>query len=217
MSPRSSFDCLLLDFDGTLVDSAEGILLCLRHTMATVLGRPLPEQGLLSMIGQPLRRSFAPLCDHDPQILDACVEAYRNCWYDQGQHLWRLFPQVRATLDLLRQRGHRLVVASAKSHQGLAAAVTRCGLGDLIDDAFGAHDGEADKTPLVSRALAAQSGRAVMVGDHHVDGLAAAAAGIPFIAATYGYDDPAALAALRPWRSIAAFSDLPGCLGACKE
>ena len=53
---------ILLDLDGTLTDSKEGIFNCLRYAFEK-MGKPVPpESTLLRFIGPPLQDSFLEVC-----------------------------------------------------------------------------------------------------------------------------------------------------------
>lgn len=206
------YDALLLDFDGTLVDSAPAIMSCLRHA-AAVSGVALAadEASLRSLIGRPLKDSLATWGLQDA-ALDRAYEAYRQAWIDGARDRCQLYPGVLSTLEELRARGCRLFIASAKDHQRLPEAVARMGLSACVEDVYGALPGEGNKHALLQRATADLGKQATaMVGDRCFDGEAAQAAGLPFIAATYGYGSMTELAACSPKAWLGHFSDLLAC------
>ncbi len=58
---------VFFDLDGTLTDSKEGILNCLRYAFEK-LGEPVPpEETLLQFIGPPLQESFIRWCGFTPE------------------------------------------------------------------------------------------------------------------------------------------------------
>ena len=53
---------IFFDLDGTLTDSKEGILNCLKYAFER-MGRPVPpESTLIKFIGPPLQDSFVRFC-----------------------------------------------------------------------------------------------------------------------------------------------------------
>jgi phosphoglycolate phosphatase len=70
---------LLLDLDGTLTDSRDGIVRCISHALAK-LGRPAPAASDLERyIGPPLARTFRTLLDSpDERRIELAVDAYRG-------------------------------------------------------------------------------------------------------------------------------------------
>jgi uncharacterized protein len=203
------FEGFLLDFDGTLVDSAPAIVSCLRHA-AHSAGVSLAEddEPLRRMIGQPLAEGMRAW-NLDDGGVERAVAAYREMWFAGACETCQLFPGARETLLLLKERGVRLILATAKNERGLEVAVRRVGLEDIIDVCCGARDGEGDKVALVARAReAAGESRVAMVGDRCYDGQAAAHWQIPFLAARYGYGDVEELNACQPRADLGHVSDL---------
>ena len=203
------FQGYLLDFDGTLVDSAPAIVACLRHAAAAV-SVPLSadDAPLRQMIGQPLAEGMR-VWNLDDAGVERAVAAYREMWFAGACETCQLFPGARETLQLLKERGVRLILATAKNERGLDVAVRRVGLEDIIDVCCGARDGEGDKVGLVQRARdAAEVQRVAMVGDRRFDAEAAQHWGIPFIAARYGYGSVAELDGCRPHANLGHVSDL---------
>jgi phosphoglycolate phosphatase len=126
-----------------------------------------------------------------------------------------LFPGAAATLAALHGAGWRLAVCSNKPE-----VLCRKALQDLgLDHYFGSVVG-GDTAPFpkphaapVQHALAelqVAAPRALLVGDSTVDQQAAAAAGVPFIFFTGGYDD--GVAAGTPRASIDRLGQLPDLL-----
>lgn len=193
----SAYRALLLDFDGTLVDSAPGIVGCLQHALAAVGADPLPEPTLRSVIGLPLNAGFRQF-GLDQATAETASAAYRAHWKVWGLDKWTFYPDVVETLTSLRERGVTLVLASAKHATGIQAAVDRVGLSALLDGVCGSQPDDTDKRGVLERALAqvpAERRHATaMVGDHRPDADAAAHHRLPFICADYGYGDPAVMA-----------------------
>ena len=56
MNELKNFDILLFDLDGTLTDSQEGIINCMKHAL-TAMGREIPDD-MNRFLGPPLYESF---------------------------------------------------------------------------------------------------------------------------------------------------------------
>ena len=203
------FEGYLLDFDGTLVDSAPAIISCLRYAaeaVAVSLGDD--DEPLRRMIGMPLAEGMR-VWNLDDAGVERAVAAYREKWFAGACDTCQLFPGAKETLCELKRRGVRLVLATAKNERGLDVAVSRVGLTDIIDVCCGARDGETNKVGLVARAReAAGVKRLAMVGDRRFDGDAARHWGIPFLAAEYGYGSAEELLSCHPQRHLGHVSDL---------
>lgn len=200
---------LLCDFDGTLVDSAPAITACLRQAAAVAeVGLGEDDAPLRALIGRPLLESLASW-GLSGERLQRAFDAYRDAWFAGERDRCTLYPGVRATLELLRQEDCRICIASAKDHARLPDAVARIGLSDVVDAVFGALPDEPNKHGLVARAVQSQHpGPVAMVGDRCFDGEAAQHAGIPFLAAAYGYGSREELAACHPSAWLGHCTDL---------
>ncbi|WP_353707347.1 HAD hydrolase-like protein [Cellulosimicrobium sp. ES-005] len=200
MSARD--DLVLLDLDGTLTDSAPGILASVRHAYG-VLRLPVPAEAVLrGFVGPPLADSFAAHGVPHDRVADA-VAAYRDV-YAAGNLLDNaVYPGISACLTALRGAGLRLAVATSKpepmarrivAHFGLDAHLDRG-----LDDVFGATlDGSRSaKADVVAHALASLDAarRVVMVGDREHDVLGAGVHGIPCVGVAWGYARPGELTA----------------------
>ena len=100
---------LLVDLDGTLIDSVEGISNCVRHALGA-MGTPVPDDATLrSWIGPPLRNSFARIFD-DPRQVEQAISLYRERFDELGWREHRVYAGVGEALGALRDAGHRLAV-----------------------------------------------------------------------------------------------------------
>ena len=99
------FDAVLFDFDGTVVDSSEGIYNSVLYALEA-FGYPRPdEQALRYFIGPPLQHSFMHLLDVDEARAQALVEKYRERYRSQGVREVRLYDGVRPLLVQLKGSG----------------------------------------------------------------------------------------------------------------
>lgn len=196
---------VLLDLDGTLTDSAPGIMASLR-TAFTETGLPVPgDDRLRGYVGPPLGLSLTRAGLTDEQA-EGVVAVYRRELEAGGMYDNAVFDGVAELLAALRDAGTVLVVATAKP-QPLARPIVEHFaldryLADGLDSVFGpALEGaghHTGKEKVVARALAASGGdqegaAAVMVGDREHDVHAAAANGLPTVGVTWGYGEPGEL------------------------
>jgi phosphoglycolate phosphatase len=195
-------DLVLLDLDGTLTDSAPGILASVRHAYG-VLRLPVPADPVLrGFVGPPLGESFAAHGVPRDLVADA-VAAYRDV-YTAGNLLDNaVYPGIPECLTALRGAGLRLAVATSKPEPMARRIVAHFGLDAYLDrgldDVFGATlDGSrSTKADVVAHALVSLDAarRVVMVGDREHDVLGAAAHGVPCVGVAWGYARPGELAA----------------------
>lgn len=211
MSLSQSF--VLVDLDGTLVDSAPGILASFRHALAE-LGQPVPEAKDLGwVIGPPLRRSFAQLLG-DAELAEQAVTLYRAHYRSDGLFDARVYDGIPQALDRLAEAGHRLILCTAKPWPFAEEVLTHFGLRDAFDAVYGAEfDGRFDdKGELIAHLLTHEglsAEKGVMVGDRDNDTLSAARNDMASIGVLWGFGDAEELTKGKATALCATPADLP--------
>jgi phosphoglycolate phosphatase len=199
------FDLLILDLDGTLVDS-EAILVQLINETLTAHGFPPADaRSVGASIGLPLDEVFrraAPRADLD--AIDELCRCYRLRADDPDfVRLFRLHTGVTPTLSQLREAGVRLVIATSKRRATTLDILRHCAIDGLIDAVIGGDcvtRGKPDPE-MVQRArslFATPPERTVVIGDTRFDIEMGQAAGVATCAVTYGVHPAHELRALRP-------------------
>jgi phosphoglycolate phosphatase len=202
---------VLFDLDGTVSDSAPGILAALRHAFA-VTGVPAPdaltERGLL---GPPFYESLPPLIGDVPlaDVIAAYREFYATAMFDTVA-----FDGVPALLEALRADGVRLAVATSKPERYAVPIVEHLGVAALFEVIGGdALDGSRRTKALVIAHVLARLGDpdpsgVLMVGDRAHDVLGARAHGIGCLGAGWGYAPPGELEGAQPLAICATVGEL---------
>lgn len=190
----------LLDLDGTLMDSASGIVSSVAAAYAHV-GLPAPTEAVMrSFAGPPLGWSLAAYGVPADRAADAAA-AYADHFGRVGVWDTRVFDGIPQALTTLREAGVLLVVATAKPERWAVPICDETGLTPLLDDLVGAPDDESEsKGQIIGRALDRVRGRvgdaavrAVMLGDREHDVHGAAEHGIGCLGAGWGYGGPGEL------------------------
>jgi phosphoglycolate phosphatase len=184
---------LLLDLDGTLVDTPQAIVEVMQATLLE-LGRPkLPPQAIRDTIGLPLPESLAMLLGTGVAAAGEAVEIYRRLWHAHvtPRIPQLLYPGVREGIASWRGQGLRLAVVTGKSQEGADATVELAGLAPHIEVVLGytsvARGKPAPDLALEAlRRLSVPAEDALVVGDSELDVRMALSAGIRAIAVTYG-------------------------------
>ena len=208
----------LLDLDGTLTDSAPGILSSIRHAYGA-LGIQVPtDETLQSFVGPPLAETFARHGVPADRVPEA-VAAYRDV-YAAGRMLENsLYPGVLECLTAVRDAGVRLAVATSKPEVYARRITAHFGIDPLVEGVYGATlDGSrGTKADVIEHALAsltespagaAAREETVMVGDREHDVLGAAAHGIGCIGVAWGYAVQGELEAVGALRVVATTDEL---------
>ncbi|MGH8961225.1 MAG: HAD hydrolase-like protein [Jatrophihabitantaceae bacterium] len=202
---------ILFDLDGTVSDSARGILAALRHAFAVTGLPPMDARTELAVLGPPFYESLPPLIGDVP--LDAVVDAYRDR-YAQSMFDTSVFPGVLDVLDALRERGVRLAIATSKPEYYAVPIVERLGLSCHFETVGGdERDGSRPSKALVIAHVLSRLGDVdpadvLMVGDRSHDVLGARAHGIDCVAVGWGYALPGELEAAAPAQLCPTPADL---------
>jgi pyrophosphatase PpaX len=179
---------ILFDLDGTLLDTKELILASYRYATRKVLGRQLPDEQILPLIGIPLVDQMRHLA---AEHADELVKVYRAHNAQVHDKLVQYFEGTREALDVLRGEGRRLAVVTSKRKEPACRGLARFGLQEYFELIIGSDDTakhKPDPEPLFVAAerLAVPIDTCFYVGDSPYDMQAARAAGAVAIAALWG-------------------------------
>jgi HAD superfamily hydrolase (TIGR01509 family) len=213
-APGGALHTVLLDIDGTLLDSNDA------HARAWV--RSLAEHGyvvpfdtvrpLIGMGGDKLTPMLTGLDPESPES-ERIAESRSAIFRREELPTLRPTPGARDLLVRLRSRGLELVVATSAKEDEVQALLEQAGVADLIQAASSSDDAERSKPDpdIVRAALSAArrpASHSIMIGDTPYDVEAATRARVPIVAVRCGgwdddalrgalavYDDPADLLA----------------------
>lgn len=171
---------ILFDFDGTLVDTNDLIILSLQEASRKYLGRDLTKADLNSILGKYLDEQMRCL---SPEHWKDMVEFYREFYGARQDEMVAEFPGIRDMLEQLKKLGCRIAVVSAKGRGGIEHGLARFGLKPYIDVVISAYDIQHNKPhpePALKamEALHAEAADTLLVGDSPYDILCARNAGI---------------------------------------
>ncbi len=187
---------VIFDLDGTLVDSRPDIRAALDRLMAARGHPPFTLEEVTRFIGDGvpvlIQRAFAARgLPADPTALPAFLADYEK----HAAVETRPFAGIPEVLDQLQAAGWRMAVCTNKPERAARLLLEALGLAHRFA-ALGGGDSFPVRKPDPAHVLATltaaggSEGRAVMVGDHHNDVAAGAAAGLPAIFCGWGYGLP---------------------------
>jgi len=197
----SGFDPILLDLDGTVIDSVALIRESHRHAVRTVLGEEWADERLVANVGRPLIEQMAVF---SPDRAEELYRVYREWNHANTADLLLAYDDIERSLRELRAEGRRMGIVTSKSHDAVALAWRVLpDLRDLFDVVIAAEDTprhKPDPAPVLEALaqLGAGAHGACYVGDAPFDLRAGRAAGVTTIAVTWGFFPSAELAALEP-------------------
>jgi beta-phosphoglucomutase-like phosphatase (HAD superfamily) len=193
------YDAVLLDIDGTLVDSNAAHAAAWSDAFAAH-GRHHPPEQIRPLIGKggdKLLRELASLDDESGEgkkIGEARVEIFRNRYLPTLKPT----PGAAAFVEWLLETRLTVVVATSAKEEEVKALLKICGGQALVKEATTSDDAERSKPdPDILVAALEKTGsspdRAIMIGDTPYDIEAATRSGIATIAFRCGGWDDAAL------------------------
>ena len=182
------YPVVLFDLDGTVIDSGAIILASMRHAAETVLGGEYTDEGLMAAVGGPgLEAQMVAL---DPNRVDELVRVYRE--HNEPLHdTLQCCVGMEDVLAILKERGHRLGIVTAKRRLTADLAFARLPIEHLFETVVGGdetHEHKPHPAPLLLalERLGARAEDAAYVGDSPFDMQAAKAAGLYAIGVSWG-------------------------------
>ena len=214
MSRSDTYDLLIFDWDGTLLDSIATIVACTQATLEE-LGQPRADESIIrGAIGLGLRETvnrFAPGCDDE--LYGRIVEVYRRLWFDDFVYRPELFPGSRDVLEQLRQEGYLLAVATAKSRRGLDLDLEGTGLGPMFEMTRTVDEARSKPHPQmildILDELDVSAARSLMIGDTSHDMFMAQNAGTGSAAVLTGSQSRTELSDASPEVYFDDLTELP--------
>ena len=187
------YDVILFDVDGTLIDSAPGILNTLEEVF-TKMGVDVTHVNLRRYLGPPLRKSFG---EHfsDPAKIEEATELYRESYREKGSHEGTAYPGAAEMLRRLKEAGFVLCTATSKPTVVVTPILEEQGLAPYFDFIGGASMDEArvNKDDVIRYVLEEnciseeEKPSVIMVGDREHDVYGAKKTGLSVIGVLYGY------------------------------
>lgn len=197
-----TFDLLVFDWDGTLMDSTAHIIRTIQRSCAD-LDLPVPDHATAShVIGLGLVDAMRHVCPGLPESrYQEMAAAYRRNFVIDADAI-DLFAGVAEALERYKAAGYFLAVATGKGRDGLDHALRQTGITHLFDATRTVHECRSKPDPQMLDELTDYFGlapnRALMVGDTTHDLQMAINAGVHGAGLAQGAHPREQLAALSP-------------------
>ncbi|MEM5766830.1 MAG: HAD hydrolase-like protein [Bacillota bacterium] len=189
------YDYILWDLDGTISDSAPGIVNSVVYALEH-MGTEIGDRGSLTkFVGPPLSESFSRYYGYTPAQTDEAVRFFREYYREKGIYENAIYPGLEALLERLKAAGRVCVVATSKPEVHAKTILSRYGIDQHFRYIAGSplDDAGTTKDQVISYALRAagitDKARTVMVGDRSHDCVGARTNGLDCIGVLYGYGD----------------------------
>lgn len=216
--PTREIGTIIIDLDGTLVDSAPDLADALDELLVEYKLSPIGLDGTRKLIGHGivnLVRKGLELRGHTvtSQGLEVAATRFRELYGKRLPARAVAYPGVMDALKILKDENWRLVVCTNKLESFSRKILEGLGLAAFFDviagpDTYGVAKPDPQHLLQTLPAQRPPGYKVIMIGDSEVDVETAHAAGIPVIAVTYGYSKTP-LAQLKPQALASSFSEIP--------
>lgn len=205
-SNPTPLDAVIIDLDGTMVDTLGDFAEALNRMLGDLELPPIAAQHIERMVGKGSEHLLRSVLNHVLEHMGKAptaieIEAlYAHAWPSYQRHYLainghyaRVYPGVEAGLQALRHAGLRLACLTNKPTSFALPLLRAKGLEGYFEQVFGGDSFDKkkpDPLPLLKTCEALQTApaRTLMVGDSSNDAQAARAAGCPVVLVTYGYN-----------------------------
>jgi phosphoglycolate phosphatase len=215
---------ILIDLDGTLIDSVPDLAFCV-DAMMTELGLPVRgEAAVRNWVGNGVERLVQrALCNDldgqpDAAQFERALPVFMRLYQENTSQRSCLYPGVREGLDLLQAQAYRLGCVTNKAERFTLPLLRDKGILDcfeLVVSGDTLEKKKPDPMPLLYAAerFGVAPADSLMVGDSRSDVKAARAAGFRIVCMTYGYNHGADIREEHPDVVIDRLDQLPELLG----
>ncbi len=192
-------EMILIDVDGTLVDSVPDLAYCVDEMMKQ-MDMPLRgEDAVRNWVGNGVerltRRALINALDGEPDeaLFEKAYPIFLELYAENTSKRSVLYPGVREGLDYLKAAGYKLGCVTNKAAQFTIPLLKDLGVHDefeIIICGDTLEKKKPDPLPLLHAAefFGVEPAKAMMLGDSMSDVKAARAAGFQIICMSYGYN-----------------------------
>lgn len=214
-------ETLLLDLDGTLVDSAPDLAAAVDAMLAELGRAPAGVEktrlwvgnGARKLVERALADAFDPATPGDKGFADHAESLFYRAYHACNGHHSQLYTGAMPFLEAGRARESRLAIVTNKPAEFTEPLLERLGIAryfgaTVSGDSLLGDDGTVIRKPdpahlqLALDRLGAPTDSAWMIGDSGSDILGARNLGIPSVAVTYGYSQGTPVADYGPDRIV---------------
>lgn len=204
---------ILLDLDGTLILSHEGIFSCVQHALEK-MGKPQAEERILrECIGPPLEYSFSVILGLGEEESKIATKIYRARYGEKGVYETSPMEGALECLKTLSDKGYILALSTSKPQIFAEKITEKMGftkyltvqVGCGLDGSFPTKASVIEETV---KKLGARKEECLMVGDRKHDAEGAKEVGIDCALLRIGYGTEAEIRESAPNFVFDGFSDL---------
>lgn len=181
---------VIFDFDYTLGDSSDGIIICVQYALEKLGHSPADRTAILKTIGLSLPDTYRALTGRTGE-----ARRFAQLFKEKADKVMvkntTLYPQVPDMLERMHRRGLKTAIVTTKYHIRIEQILAANGISHLVDAIIGADDVAQPKPDpegilMLREQFHVPCSDMLYVGDSIVDAQASAAAGVEFIAVLTG-------------------------------
>ncbi len=190
----NKYDYVIFDFDGTVVDTGEGILKSLQYSFQQ-MNHEVPDMSdLKKFIGPPIHYSYTHYYGISEDEVGMYIKKYRERYTEKGIYECALYEGFLELIYALKEKGVKIGIASSKPQRLIYAVADYLKITDLFDAIVGVKIDDSNhstKTGLVLESMdmlgATDKSKVLMVGDRLYDIDGARGAGVDSCGVLWGY------------------------------
>ena len=214
---------ILVDVDGTMVDSVPDLAFCVDDMMKQ-LGMPTHgENRVREWVGNGVerlvKRALIGKLDGEPDevLYERAYPIFLDLYKENTSSRSCLYPGVREGLDYLNAKGYKLGCVTNKAAQFTEPLLQDLGVFDVFEIVISGDSlpkRKPDPMPLLHAAefFKCRPEQALMLGDSVSDVKAARAAGFQIVCMSYGYNHGMDIRDAKPDAVLDSMVELPGLL-----
>lgn len=211
---KKAFELIVFDWDGTLMDSHQRILDCLKAAANDCDATLLTDFEFSNVIGLGLKKATETLYpDFSQQQVAAYSDRFRSHYLIENNTHSPLFNGAREILQTLKDKGYWMAVATGKGRQGLDLVLNESGLGSFFLTTRSASETFSKPHPQmleeIMYELAIEPEQTLMIGDTEYDMELAKNARTHSLAVSYGVHSLERLLKYSPLGYIDQIQELP--------
>lgn len=193
------YDVILFDLDGTISDSAFGIINSISYALEKFNIEVQERSELYKFVGPPLQDSFIKYYNFNQEECDKAVYYFREYFKKQGMYENILYDGVEQLVRTLHDKGKCVMLATSKPEEFAIEILNYFHIAQYFDYIAGATmDGaRRSKRDIITYALQQKKisdlTSVVMIGDRAHDIWGAKEVGIDSVGVLYGYGNRAEL------------------------
>lgn len=189
---------VLVDLDGTLVNSCEGVTKSIKYALESMNINCPDLNALKKYIGPPITWSFADAGVPEAKVNDA-IKKYRERYEVTGLFEAEVYTGIPELLQALHDSGKKLILATSKPINYAVKVMEHFKLDTYFDDLCGAGSDTERNTKadvvryIIEKHDISDLSEALMLGDTKFDVLGARECGIKTLGVLWGFGDTESL------------------------